>query len=256
MREHVVSLPDGLQVFVREHGKGTPIVFVHGNWSSSAWLVPAMEHMPAGYRSIAYDIRGRGRTQGPHTDYSIASLAADLRHLAAAMQLGRFHLVGHSLGSAIAMEYARTQAQTLTSLTVAAPSWIDGMPDKLYNHAGQRALKQDRALFAKVLRPLAPSGPFGEVWDALVDAGHSQQLEATLANLDALRTWRPGDALRNLHPNTRLIYGSLDVLVDTSTEARVAEVLGAKRTQLAGVGHCIPIEAPALFVQALELPHG
>ena len=54
-------------------------------------------------RGIAYDVRGRGRTTGPDSDYSIPSLAADLGSFIDALGIAVPHLVGHSLGSAIVM---------------------------------------------------------------------------------------------------------------------------------------------------------
>jgi pimeloyl-ACP methyl ester carboxylesterase len=251
MREHQVQLPSGLNVCVQENGAGIPVLLVHGNWSTRTWLLPTLERVPAGYRAIAYDLRGRGKTVGPHTSYSIASLATDLQELADALSLSTLHVVGHSLGSAIAMEFARSHDPRLLSLTAVSPAWIDGIPEKLYNHAAQSALKADRALFGKVLRPLAPSGPFGQAWEALVTEGHSQAIEATLANLDALREWRPGSALGDIRVPCTVISGAKDTLVDKATVDRVTSVLRAKHIVLEGVGHCAPIEAPHVFAETL-----
>ena len=95
-----------LNVFYIEHGTGTPIIFVHGNWATSSWWEGVLKELPDGLHGIAYDMRGRGRTAGPDSDYSIRSLALDLESFAHALDLDRFHLVGHSLGTAVAMQFA------------------------------------------------------------------------------------------------------------------------------------------------------
>ena len=86
-------------------GAGT-IIFVHGNWATSSWWEPVLTNpLAKPWRTIAYDVRGRGRTTGPDSDYSISSLAADLGTFIAALGLESPHLVGHSLGSAVVMQY-------------------------------------------------------------------------------------------------------------------------------------------------------
>ena len=122
-----------LDVYYRENGaqgEHGAIVFVHGNWATSSWWEPVLARLPAPlWRGIAYDVRGRGRTTGPDSDYSIPSLAADLGSLIEALGLETPHLVGHSLGSAIVMQYALDHPAKVRSLTVVAPAWVDGMPN-------------------------------------------------------------------------------------------------------------------------------
>ena len=82
------------------------IVFVHGNWATSSWWEPVLASpLTKPWRGIAYDVRGRGRTTGPDSDYSIPSLAADLGSFIDALGIAAPHLVGHSLGSAIVMQF-------------------------------------------------------------------------------------------------------------------------------------------------------
>jgi pimeloyl-ACP methyl ester carboxylesterase len=240
-----------LQVHFEERGEGTPVILIHGNWSTCSWWEPTLDRTPPGTRTIAYDLRGRGGTLGPDSSYTIPSLAEDLGRFADALGLERFHLVGHSLGSAIAMEYAREAPDRVLSLTAVSPSWIDGMPAKFRVPAHQAALKASRDVLAQALRPLAPLGPFGPFWERLVDEGHAQRLEAAVANLEALTAWAPGDALSGLPMRATVICGSRDLLVGAETPVRVASVLSAPRVELPGVGHCAPIEAPDAFAAAL-----
>jgi pimeloyl-ACP methyl ester carboxylesterase len=240
-----------LEVAYREAGSGTPALFVHGNWATSFWWEPVLAILPEGIRGIAYDLRGRGATRGPDSDYAIPSLAADLIAFADALSLGRFHLVGHSLGSAVAMEAALARPDRIRSLAVIAPAWVDGMPRAYHNPLAQRAIKDDIARFAHALQPLAPSAPADDFWRRLIEDGHEQRLEAALGNLDALVAWKPGDALAAIAAPKLVIAGALDQLTGGANAERAAAALGARLVVLDGVGHSPNIEAPHRLVAPL-----
>ena len=223
---------------------GVPIVFVHGNWATASWWEPLLARLPAGHRGVAYDVRGRGATTGPDSSYAIAALAADLLALASTLRADRFHLVGHSLGSAIAMQAALDAPERVRSLAAIAPAWVDGMPAAYDVPAGQIAMKNDEALFAAALKPLAPAAADDDYWVRLVHEGHAQRLDAALRNLEALLAWRPGDRLAAITAPTLVIAGALDPLTGGENADRAAAALGAKLVTLDGVGHSPNIEAP------------
>ena len=224
--------------------RGTPALFVHGNWGTASWWEPLLGRLPAGYRGLAYDVRGRGQTVGPDSSYAIEALAADLLAFATAAGAPRFHLVGHSLGTAIAMQAALDAPDRIRSLAAIAPAWVDGMPAAYNVPAGQIAIKQDAALFATALKPLAPTAPDDDLWRRLVREGHGQRIEAALRNLDALLAWKPGDRLRAIPAPKLVIAGALDPLTGGPNAERAAAALGAKLVVLDGVGHSPNIEAP------------
>lgn len=224
--------------------RGVPVLFVHGNWGSASWWEPLLARMPAGYRGIAYDVRGRGETAGPDSSYAIEALAADLLVFATAAGAKRFHLVGHSLGTAVAMQAALDAPARVRSLAVIAPAWVDGMPAAYNVPAGQIAIKNDPTLFAAALKPLAPSAPDDDYWKRLVREGHRQRIEAALRNLDALLAWAPGDRLAAIPAPKLVIAGALDPLTGGANAERAAAALGARLVTLEGVGHSPNIETP------------
>jgi pimeloyl-ACP methyl ester carboxylesterase len=240
-----------LDVYYIERGSGTPVVLVHGNWATSSWWEPVLARLPGGWRGIAYDQRGRGRTGGPDSDYSIPSLAADLRAFADALGLDALHLVGHSLGSAVVMQGALDRPARVRSLTAVAPAWVDGMPQAALAAERQRSLKADPVLFAQALKAIAPTVPDDAYWQRLVAEGHTQRLAAALGAVGALASWRPGDRLRSIPCPKLVIGGERDVLVTAPAVERAAEALGARRLLMPGVGHSPNIEAPAAFVEHL-----
>ncbi len=240
-----------LRVHYRDHGAGEPVLFVHGNWATSAWWEPTLDRLPGSYRGIAYDLRGRGQTEGPDHGYTMPEMAADLLAFADLLGLTTFHLVGHSLGSAIAMQVALEQPTRVRSLTALAPAWVDGMPAAYNAPAAQEAIKADKELFARVLKPLAPAAPEDDLWRRVVDEGHQQRLEAALRNLPALLTWTPGDRLGAITIPALVISGALDTLTGGANADRAAAALGAPQIIMPNIGHSPNIEAPDEFVRLL-----
>ncbi len=88
-----------LQVYYEDHGKGEPVVLVHG-WplSGASWEKQVPELLEAGYRVITYDRRGFGRSDQPTFGYDYDSLTGDLDQLMTKLDLRNVTLVGFSMG--------------------------------------------------------------------------------------------------------------------------------------------------------------
>lgn len=95
-----------LHLYYEDHGSGQPIVLIHGYpLSSASWekQVPAL--LGAGYRVIAYDRRGFGKSSQPSTGYNYDTFAEDLRKLISHLGLRDFVLVGFSMGGGEVARY-------------------------------------------------------------------------------------------------------------------------------------------------------
>ncbi len=237
-----------LKVYYTERGQGEPILFVHGNWSTALSWQRVLDLLPDGYRGIAYDVRGRGATGGPDNGYTMAELAADLLAFANALNLHKFHLVGHSLGSAIAIQFALEHPERLNSLVIVAPAWVDGMPDAYNVPSAQQMLKDNKTFFAQAYKAMMPTLDDDEYFEQLADEGHRQRIEATMRNLPALLDWRPGDNLKAIGVPSIVISGALDAMTGGANAERAAEALGTISVVIPNVGHSPNIEAPRDFV--------
>lgn len=232
-----------LKVNYMDKGEGDPVVFVHGNWGSLSWWEPLIDRLPKGYWGIAYDMRGRNKTEGPDNDYTIPELSADLYAFVGALGLDRFHLVGHSLGTAVVMQAALDDPRRVKTVTAIAPAWVDGMPPAFNLPERQVAFKADPVLFAVSLKALAPGIPEDDYWKRLVQEGFSQRIEAAVRNLPALVDWHPGDTLRETGIPALVIVGTADPLTGGNAD-RAAMALGAKLVVMEGIGHSPNVEAP------------
>jgi len=238
-----------LEVHYRERGQGSPVVLIPGNWTTSLWWQPLMELLPPGFRAIAPDMRGRGLTRGPALPQTIPTHAKDLHGLLDALGLMRVHLIGHSLGSAVAMQLALEHPERVHTLTVLAPAWVDGMPAAYNLPAHQLSLHDNRDYFATAMRGMAPGAPDDALWQQLLDEGHQQHRDASLATLQALVDWAPGERLKSLHAIPSLVVsGETDPLSTVDTGKRCASLMGARHHVMKGVGHSPNLETPRDFL--------
>ena len=89
----------GVELFYRDWGAGRPVVFV-SSWSlpSDSWGYQMLALLEAGYRTIAFDRRGHGRSADPGRGYDFDTLADDIAAVLDALDLHDAVLVGHSMG--------------------------------------------------------------------------------------------------------------------------------------------------------------
>src|SRR4051794_33680762 len=95
----VITTPDGVEIFYRAWGPGQPIVFSHG-WPLSAddWDVQLLFFLQHGYRVIAHDRRGHGRSTQTGDGHDMDHYADDLAALTTHLDLQDAIHVGHSTG--------------------------------------------------------------------------------------------------------------------------------------------------------------
>lgn len=115
-------LVEGFHVI--EAGEGVPVVFLHGNVSSATFWEEEMLALPPGLRAVAFDQRGYGETTAPagvDARLGLAPFSADLDLVADALGLDRFHLVGHSMGGGVAMDYLIRRPDRVLTATLVSP---------------------------------------------------------------------------------------------------------------------------------------
>jgi non-heme chloroperoxidase len=101
-----VSIKDGTDIFFKDWGKGQPIVFSHG-WplTADAWDDQLMFFANNGYRAIAHDRRGGGRSSQPWEGNDLDTYADDLSQVLETLDLTDVVLVGHSTGGGEVTRY-------------------------------------------------------------------------------------------------------------------------------------------------------
>ena len=106
MSSSTFTTKDGTQIYYKDWGTGQPIVFHHG-WplSSDDWDAQMMFFLAQGYRVIAHDRRGHGRSSQTATGNEMDTYAADVAQLAVHLELRDAIHVGHSTGGGEVARY-------------------------------------------------------------------------------------------------------------------------------------------------------
>ena len=161
-----ITTPDGTEIFYKDWGNGQPIVFSHG-WPLSAddWDAQMLFFLEHGYRVIAHDRRGHGRSTQTGDGHDMDHYADDLAALMAHLDLQGVVHVGHSTGGGEVAHYLARHGQS----RVAKAALISAVPPLMVkteaNPGGlrkevfdglQAQLASDRAQFYRDL----PEGPF------------------------------------------------------------------------------------------------
>ena len=120
--EGCIDLPGVRLWYIDTGGSGAPMVLLHANTGNAdGWQHNIPGFVEAGYRAIAFDRRGWGRSRAnPQTGAQPGTIAEDLHGLIEHLQLDRFHLVGVAGGGFAAYDYVLWHPVRLRSLVVAA----------------------------------------------------------------------------------------------------------------------------------------
>jgi pimeloyl-ACP methyl ester carboxylesterase len=200
----------GRRIWYRDSGgNGVPVVFLHaGTGSSLVWELQIPVFTAVGYRFIAYDRLGHGRSVlEPGAQPGTA--ADDLEGLALYLQLDRFHLAGTAAGGIVALDYALSFARRLRSLVVA--NSIGGVEDEDYQALQRRLRPPQFAALPPQLRELGPAyraaNPQGEArWIELERLSNATRLPA-----QAMRNRLSFSLLETIRVPTLLLTGDADL---------------------------------------------
>ncbi|KQY55361.1 alpha/beta hydrolase [Aeromicrobium sp. Root495] len=152
-----ITTTDGTEIYYTEQGTGQPVLFSHG-WplSSDAWQYELKLLADAGYRAIAHDRRGHGRSSKTYTGNDMDTYAKDLAELVEALDLRDLVVVGHSTGGGEVVRYAAQHAagRVVKVVTIGAVPPImvksetnpEGTPIDAFNGIREGVLK-DRSQF-------------------------------------------------------------------------------------------------------------
>src|SRR6202008_379497 len=103
---NTIKVKDGSEIFYKDWGTGQPIVFHHG-WplSGDDWDAQMMFFLSHGFRVIAHDRRGHGRSTQTANGHDMDTYAADVAELAKALDLKNAIHIGHSTGGGEVIRY-------------------------------------------------------------------------------------------------------------------------------------------------------
>jgi pimeloyl-ACP methyl ester carboxylesterase len=249
------EVPGARLYYIDTGGNGVPVVLLHAaTGSSQTWEYQLPAFTAAGYRVIAYDRRGWGRTEiAPESGPQPGSAADDLAALMDVLGIDRFHVIGTAAGGIAAVDFALSWPERLRTLVVA--NSIYGIQDPAYVELGARLRPQPQ--FNQLPADFRELGPS---YRAANPEGTRRWLElegisrppGPLAPAQVARNRVTFAVLETISLPTLLIAGDADLYTPPSVQRLVNQRLkGAESITIPEVGHSAYWEQPEQFNRAV-----
>lgn len=236
-------------------GSGEPLLMIMGTSGSIPLWGEMVSRFAQTHQVIAFDNRGLGGSERGDGPISVASLAEDAAALLEALDVPRAHVIGWSLGSAIAQELALAHPDRVAS-TVLYATWggCDGFQRSVlsalrlpYVHRDMESALAvsgiafspqllDHPDFAQMLEPMLPAFPQNEA-----------QMQVTVEQWDADLVFDSLDRIGAITAPTLVVVGEQDLLTPPWQAKKVADAIPGARYELVtgpGSSHGMHIERP------------
>lgn len=232
-RTHRV-MAGGWNLRFRQAGEGPPLVLLHGlGCSTDYWVRNGAWIAAAGYRVLAPDLPGFGRTEGPRAGLSIVKQAYAVSVFAEALGLGPAAYLGHSLSCQTVLELACTEPERVSALILAAPT----------GDRRKKRLVREAIGFLRDI-PREPPSLVPIIVDAYLRAGP----------LRWTRTWFAGKrhdafgAAEGVRAPTMVMVGARDTVVSIPFARAIADAVGGARVRIIpDAAHALIYDAPGGF---------
>lgn len=231
-----VTTRDGVKISYKDWGGGDPVVFSHG-WplSGDAWDDQMKWVADHGFRGIAHDRRGHGRSEQPWGGYDFDTFADDLNDLITSLDLRNVTLVGHSMGGGEVTRYIGRHGTERISravlLSAVPPLMIktdanpEGVPEKTFDDL-KNGIIAERAQFWKDLsEPFFGANRRGSRatqgnLDAFWSMAMQESIEAGVKCVDAFARTDFTEDLRAFDIPTLVVHGDDDQIVPFDATGR------------------------------------
>ena len=250
-----VSTNDGARIFYKEWGLGQPVVFSHG-WplNSDVWDPQLLFMASNGFRAVAHDRRGHGRSTQSWDGNTMDGYADDLAAVIESLDLRDIVLVGHSTGGGEVVRYIGRHGSERVSKVVLVgaipPLMLKttdnplGTPIEVFDDLRAKVLADRSQLFADLSAPFfGANRPGSSVSQGLRDHFWSMGMQAGLkAEHDCIRQFSESDFsddLKRIDVPLLVIHGDDDQIVPIDASARLTAqaVDGAQLKVYSGASH-------------------
>ncbi len=223
---------DGIDIAYIDEGAGDPVLLIHGfasnvatNWIDTGWVKTLAG---AGYRVIAYDNRGHGRSAKLYdlADYGAPIMAEDARRLLDHLGIDRAHVVGYSMGARISAFLAMAHPERVRSVVFGGlgSNMVRGVAG-----TGPVAAALEADSIDDVTNPTA------RTFRAFAEQTRSD-LKALAACIRSARAQITADALGKIACPVLVVVGERDV-IGGSADDLAAMIPGARGITLPGLDH-------------------
>jgi non-heme chloroperoxidase len=236
-----ITTRDGTQIYYKDWGSGQPVVFSHG-WplNADAWESQMVFLASNGYRCIAHDRRGHGRSSQPWNGNEMDTYADDLSELLEALDLRNAVMIGHSMGGGEVARYIGRHGTSrvarvvlvgsVTPLMLKTKANPGGLPIKAFDDIRSGVTADRSQFFRDLTTPFYGANRKGhKVTQGMRDAFWFQGMQGGLKNeLDSIKAFSETDFTADLEKfdvPTLIIHGDDDQIVPIAASAMLSSKL-------------------------------
>ena len=253
-----ITTKDGTKIYYKDWGKGQPLVFSHG-WplSADAWEDQMIFLSERGYRCIAHDRRGHGRSDQPWNGNEMDTYADDLATLVEKLDLKDAVHIGHSTGGGEVARYIGrhgTKRVAKVVLIGAVPPLMlktaanpGGLPIETFNGIRAGVLADRSQFFKDLTMPFfGYNRPGAKISQGVRDSFWLQGMQAGLKGaFDCIKAFSETDFtedLKMIDVPTLIIHGEDDQIVPIGDSAKLSSkiIKGAELKIYPGAPHGLP----------------
>jgi pimeloyl-ACP methyl ester carboxylesterase len=253
MHEAYAELPGARIFYIDTGGTGVPVVFLHAaTGSSRVWEYQIPAFTAAGYRVVAFDRRGWGRTILDAAETQTGTGADDLRGLLDHLGITRVHLVGTAAGAFVALDFALSFPDRVRSLVIA--NTIGGVQDADFLELGRRLRPPQFDALPPEFRELGPAyrAANAEGTKRWMDLEKVSRPEGPRVPAQAMRNRLTLSLLESIRLPALLLTGGADLYAPPPVmELFAARIRNAEFLVVPEAGHSTYWEQPEVFNRAV-----
>ena len=245
---------NGIRIAYGVRGSGPPLVLIMGyRLSSLAWPLDFIDRLAERFTVVLFDNRGTGSSEKPTSGYEISNMARDLRSLLDHLEIPRAHVLGYSMGGAIAQEFVRQFPDRVLRLVLCAT--MCGGPRATYAPPSVSRVMRE-------LDGLTPEEIARRIWRVTYSPAYLEDhrnqaedqmrreiaaptpLHAADLQYQAFAEFDCSGALSKVEAPTLVLTGDLDELISPRNSRLIAGLIpGARLIVIPGCGHRLMWEA-------------
>jgi len=240
-RMNMITTKDGTGIYFKDWGTGRPVVFSHG-WplSADAWDAQMLFLGENGYRVIAHDRRGHGRSSQPWNGNEMDTYADDLAALMETLDLRNATLVGHSTGGGEVARYIGRHGSRRVSkavLIAAVPPLMlktknnpGGLPISAFDQIRAGVVADRSQFFKDLTMPFyGYNKPGAKISQGVMDSFWLQGMQASIKGVyDCIKAFSETDFtddLKKIDVPTLILQGDADQIVPIDDASRLSAKL-------------------------------
>jgi 3-oxoadipate enol-lactonase len=235
-------------LYYESTGAGGAVVLIHGLGSYVGDWRAQVDALSDTFRTIAVDLRGHGRSDKPAGPYSVPEFSADVAALIRSLDAGPAHVVGLSLGGAVAFQLAVDAPTLVRSLVIinSGPSFVVNRQIRIALFLRLFMLKVAglKGLGRMITKRLFPKTEQEPLRRAFLEHFVTNDRRAYEASTRALVGWTVADKLSGITCPVLVISGDRDYTPVSAKEAYVARLPNARLAVIGDAGHACTIEQP------------